>query len=114
MDKADFNKKALEKIYPLMRRQCILTAEREPVDWHHCLRRCGGRREYGSPLNAIPIARKIHNFAPLHDRGLVLFFLERAEKAVMDAVRRGDYKLTDNDKNFMLLREDWFLSHFPT
>lgn len=95
-----------------MRRQCILTAEHEPVDWHHCLMRHGGKKPYSSPFNAIPLARRIHNFAPLHDRGLVLFFLERAEKNVLDAIRRGDYEFTDNDGAFKEIVEEWFLSNF--
>ena len=107
-DPASFDKNVLQCIWSDCP-ACVLTGL--PFDeFHHCHGRSGllksndKRKLYSSPYNAVPLSRLAHSQCPiLNDidmrNALTTFVMRR----VQDAIRRGDYRQTDDDVLFLSL-----------
>lgn len=99
-DEASFDFPVLQRIWGFPR--CPLSGTHE-VQWHHCEGRGGkhDRKICSSPFNAFPLGEPVHMYAPVNDPDLKRFFRNRAYAKVMEAVGRGAYEITENDREFL-------------
>lgn len=112
-DKASFRTEDIQAVW--IRPLCVFTLSRE-CDGHHILGRGydagygkakDGRKIFSSILNFIPICRTIHH-GPLRDtKECRLLFLRLAEEKVSEAIRRGDYELTEIDVEYESFKNKW-------
>jgi len=59
------------------------------------------RKIFSSVYNSSPLCRRHHEIGKLHRMSVEEELLRKARKKVHDAMRRGDYTITDEDRLFL-------------
>ena len=100
-DEASFDFPLLSIIWRDVR--CLFTGKHN-IEWNHIKGRGGKRfrKIHSSPFNASPIIHEVHEWGAIHQPEIEEFFLRKANEAVLAACVRGDYTLTEEDRQFRL------------